>query len=145
MPDCQYSIDKKSQIDAKMEHMCEPLLTLRIPMRATSLNKWMRMNWQAKRRHRADTTTLVRSVLPWEAINSVGYPLQQQVRLRIIAYMRSPLLDADNIVIKDLVDALKKWIIPDDSERFVAEVTPVVMRNETNIILIEVYPADQDQ
>ena len=128
-----------------MEHMCEPLLTLRIPLRATSLNKWMRMHWQAKRKHKADIYASVRSVLPWAVTNRVGYPLQHQVRLRIIAYMRPPLLDADNVVVKDLVDALKGWVIPNDNKRFVAEMTPVVEKNSENIIVIEIYPMESNE
>jgi len=141
----QNSIDKNSQVNAKIEHMNEPLLTLRIPLRATSLNKWMRMHWQAKRLHQAHIKAAVRAVLPWTVTNRVGYPLQHQVRLRITAYMRPPLLDADNVVVKDLVDALKGWVIPDDNKKFVAEMTPVVQKNQNDIIVIEVFPAGQQE
>ena len=124
-----------------MEHMCEPLLTLRIPLRATSMNKWMRMHWRTQRRHRDDVAMIVRNALPWEVIQRIGnqYPVQRPVRLHIAAYMRPPLLDADNIVAKDLIDALKGWVIRDDDKRFVDDVTVTVKKNPVDAIVIEVY------
>lgn len=119
----------------------QPVLSLRIPMRATSMNKWMRMHWRTQRRHRDDVAAVVRGALPWQVIQRFEnrYPVQKPVRVHIAAYMRPPLLDADNIVAKDLIDALKGWVIRDDDKRFVDDVTVTVKKNPVDAIVIDIY------
>lgn len=120
--------------------MIEPILTLRIPMRATSINRWSRMSWNERRHHRNNVHMLVRSSFPMEVIHSIGaWPVQEPVSLRITAYMKPPILDADNVTMKDIVDSLKGWIIRDDDARFVTAVTPLVKRNKEDVVVVEVF------
>lgn len=123
--------------------MTAPLLTIRIPMRATSINKWSRLSWPERRRHRNDVHMLVRSSFPFEVVWSQGWPATEPVSLRITAYMRPPVLDADNVTVKDVVDSLKGWIVRDDDARFVTAVTPVVKRNSEDVVVIEVFEEPQ--
>jgi hypothetical protein len=116
-----------------------PILTIRIPMRATSINKWSRMHWQQRRQHRNNVFMLVRSSLPFEVINYDNWPATEPVALRITAYMKPPILDADNVTLKDVVDSLKGWIVRDDDARFVTAVTPLVKRNTEDVVVVEVF------
>lgn len=120
-----------------------PILTIRIPMRATSINKWSRMHWNERRTHRNNVFMLVRSSFPLEVINCAGWPATEPVSLRVTAYMRPPVLDADNVTLKDVVDSLRGWIVQDDDARFVTSVTPVVKRNTEDVVVIEVYKESQ--
>ena len=108
-------------------------------MRATSVNKWQRMHWNERRFHRNNVFMLVRSSMPLEVVNSIGWPAQTPVSLRITAYMRPPVLDADNVTLKDVVDSLKGWIFKDDDGRFVTAVTPLVKRNKEDVVTVEVF------
>lgn len=119
--------------------MTEPILTIRIPMRATSINKWKRMHWTEARKHRNDVFMLVRSSMPFDVVNGQGWPASAPVSLRITAYMRPPVLDADNVTLKDVVDSLKGWIVRDDDARFVTAVTPLVKRNKEDVVTVEVF------
>ena len=121
--------------------MTTPLLTMTIPqMRATSINRWSRMHWAERKRHRSDVFMLIRSSLPWDVVNCNGWPAQSPVRLRITATMKPPLLDADNVTLKDIVDSLCGWVVFDDDARYVTEVTPVVRRGREDKIVVEVLP-----
>jgi hypothetical protein len=108
-------------------------------MRATSINKWSRMHWQQRRQHRNNVFMLVRSSLPFEVINYDNWPATEPVALRITAYMKPPILDADNVTLKDVVDSLKGWIVRDDDARFVTAVTPLVKRNTEDVVVVEVF------
>lgn len=118
--------------------MSDTILTLRIPMRATSINRWSRFHWNERRQHRNNVFMLVRSSMPIEVINGLSWPAQEPVSLRITAYMRPPILDADNVTVKDIVDSLKGWVIFDDAARFVTAVTPFVKRNSEDVVVVEV-------
>ena len=122
-------------------NVSEPILTIRIPMRATSINKWQRMHWNERRHHRNNVFMLVRSSMPFDVVNGRGWPAQEPVSLRITAYMRPPVLDADNVTLKDVVDSLKGWIVCDDDARFVTAVTPLVKRNVEDVVTVEVFNA----
>lgn len=122
--------------------MAEPILTLRIPMRATSINKWQRMHWNERRHHRINVHFDVRSAFPLCVVNGEGWPAVEPVTLRITAYMRPPILDADNVTLKDVVDSLKGWIVKDDDARFVTGVTPVVRKGKEDVIVVEVMRAE---
>jgi hypothetical protein len=119
-----------------------PILTIRIPMRATSINKWQRMHWAERNAHRRDVHFTVRAALPWEVVNCDNWPASEPVSLRITAYMRPPILDADNVTLKDVVDSLKGWVVADDDARFVTQVTPVVKRNKEDVIVVEVWKVE---
>ena len=123
--------------------MTAPILTIRIPMRATSINKWSRMHWNERRQHRNNVFMLVRSSFPFEVINCDNWPATEPVSLRVTAYMKPPVLDADNVTLKDVVDSLKGWIVRDDDARFVTGVTPVVKRNSEDIVVVEVFEETQ--
>ncbi len=122
--------------------MTTPILTLRIPLRATSINRWSRLSWPERRRHRNDVHLLVRSSFPVEVVHAYGWPVQVPVSLRITAYMKPPILDADNVTVKDIIDSLKGWIVRDDDARFVTAVTPRVKRNSEDVVVVEVFKAE---
>ena len=119
--------------------MTAPILTIRIPMRATSINRWSRMHWGERKTHRNNVFMLVRSSLPFEVINYDNWPATEPVSLRVTAYMKPPVLDADNVTLKDVVDSLKGWIVRDDDARFVTSVTPLVKRNKEDVVVVEVF------
>lgn len=101
------------------------------------------MHWNERRYHRNDVHMLVRSSFPVEVVWSHGWPAQTPVSLRITAYMKPPVLDADNMTVKDIVDSLKGWIVRDDDARFVTAVTPLIKRNTEDVITIEVFEEPQ--
>ena len=119
--------------------MTAPILTIRIPMRATSINRWSRMHWGERKTHRNNVFMLVRSSFPFEVINCDNWPATEPVSLRVTAYMKPPVLDADNVTLKDVVDSLKGWIVRDDDARFVTAVTPLVKRNTEDVVVVEVF------
>ena len=119
--------------------MTAPILTIRIPMRATSINRWSRMHWGERKTHRNNVFMLVRSSFPFEVINYDNWPATEPVSLRVTAYMKPPVLDADNVTLKDVVDSLKGWIVRDDDARFVTAVTPLVKRNTEDVVVVEVF------
>ena len=125
---------------AELVEAAEPLLTLCIPMRAMSLNRWMRLHWAAKRNLREQTFYLVRSVLPMAVIEADGFPVQAPARIVVTATMTPPVLDADNLVVKDIIDSLRGWVMPDDDARFVTSVMPVVKRGKVNAVTVDVFP-----
>lgn len=102
------------------------------------------MHWNERRYHRNNVHMLVRSSFPTEVVWSRGWPATVPVSLRITAYMRPPVLDADNISLKDVVDSLKGWVVEDDDARFVTQVTPCVKRNSEDVIVVEVLPTTPD-
>ena len=114
-------------------------MTIRIPMRVTSINRWSRMHWNERRTHRNNVFMLVRSSFPFEVINCDNWPAAEPVSLRVTAYMKPPVLDADNVTLKDVVDSLKGWIVRDDDARFVTSVTPLVKRNKEDVVVVEVF------
>ena len=116
-----------------------PILTVRVPMRATSINKWSRMHWQQRRQHRNNVFMLVRSSFPLSVVNCDGWPATEPVSLRITAYMRPPIVDADNVTMKDVVDSLRGWVVRDDDARFVTSVTPLVKRGKEDVVVVEVF------
>ena len=119
--------------------MTAPILTIRIPMRATSINRWSRMHWGERKTHRNNVFMLVRSSFPFEVINCDNWPATEPVSLRVTAYMKPLVLDADNMTLKDVVDSLKGWIVRDDDARFVTAVTPLVKRNTEDVVVVEVF------
>lgn len=119
--------------------MTAPILTIRIPMRATSINRWSRMHWAERNAHRRNVHFAVRAAFPLSVVNCEGYPLNEPVSLRVTAYMKPPVLDADNVTLKDVVDSLKGWIVRDDDARFVTAVTPLVKRNTEDVVVVEVF------
>ena len=123
--------------------MTQPLLTLHVPMRAVSLNRYQRMFWGERARHRQDTTLLVRSAMPMAVINAIGWPTSAPVRIDVIATMKPPILDADNMVVKDIIDALKEWVIVDDSAAYVTAVTPTVRRGDCDSVTVLVWAENQ--
>lgn len=123
--------------------MNKPLLTLHVPMRAVSLNRYQRMFWGERARHRQDTTLLVRSAMPMAVINATGWPVSAPVRIDVIATMKPPILDADNMVVKDIIDALKEWVIVDDSAAYVTAVTPTVRKGDRDSVTVLVWAENQ--
>ena len=123
--------------------MNKPLLTLHVPMRAVSLNRYQRMFWGERARHRHDTTLLVRSAMPMAVINAIGWPTSAPVRIDVIATMKPPILDADNMVVKDIIDALKEWVIIDDSAAYVTAVTPTVRKGDRDSVTVLVWAENQ--
>ena len=119
--------------------MTQPLLTLHVPMRAVSLNRYQRMFWGERARHRRDTMLLVRAAMPMAVINANGWPAAQPVRIDVVATMKPPLLDADNVVVKDIIDALREWVIVDDSAAYVTGVTPIVRRGAADAVTVLVW------
>ena len=119
--------------------MNEPLLTLHVPMRAVSLNRYQRMFWGERARHRRDTMLLVRAAMPMAVINANGWPASRPVRIDVVATMKPPLLDADNVVVKDIIDALREWVIVDDSAAYVTGVTPIVRRGAADAVTVLVW------
>jgi Holliday junction resolvase RusA-like endonuclease len=124
--------------------MTDPLLTLRIPMRPLSMNKWIRMTWKAQYRHQREMGNNVRLALPIRVVNCDGFPLQQRVDIHITAFMRPPLVDSDNIVDKPIIDGLKGWVIRDDDKRFVGKATTTARQHKENVLLIEIFPAAEE-
>ena len=124
--------------------MTTPLLTLHVPMRAVSLNKYQRMFWAERQRHRHDTLMLVRSAMPMAVIQSEGWPVAEPVHIKVIAMMKPPILDADNVVVKDVLDALKGWVVADDDARYVEAVTPRVRKATEDRLIVEVWPASSN-
>jgi hypothetical protein len=125
--------------------MNEPLLTLHVPMRAVSLNKYQRMFWGERARHRRDTMLLVRAAMPMPVINAQGWPATQPVRITVTATMKPPVLDADNVVVKDIIDALKEWVIEDDDAAYVTTVQPVVRKGANDLVTVTVWEAEVNQ
>jgi hypothetical protein len=119
--------------------MTQPLLTLHVPMRAVSLNRYQRMFWGERARHRRDTMLLVRAAMPMAVINATGWPAAEPVRIDVVATMKPPLLDADNVVVKDIIDALREWVIVDDSAAYVTGVTPIVRRGAVDAVTVLVW------
>lgn len=117
----------------------QPLLSLCIPMRAMSLNRWMRLHWAAKRNLREDTFYRLRSVFPMTVIEADGFPVQAPTCIVITAMMLPPIVDADNLVVKDIVDSLRGWVIVDDDARFVTSVIPQVKRGKVNMVTVEIF------
>lgn len=118
----------------------QALLTLCIDMRAMSLNRWVRLHWAAKRNLREETFYRLRSAFPMAVIEANGFPLAEPVRIVVTATMQPPILDADNLVVKDIVDSLCGWVVADDDARFVASVQPVVKRGKVNAVTVQIYP-----
>jgi hypothetical protein len=105
-------------------------LTITLPgERPTSWNKFYSGSHWTKRKAAKDMTRLaVRQALPPQVINGEGWPAPGPVRITVTAYMAGRLYDVDNVCTKLYVDALKGWVINDDSPAHVTAVTPVVRR-----------------
>lgn len=119
-------------------------LTITLPgERPTSWNKFYSGSHWTKRKAAKDMTRLaVRQALPPQVINGEGWPAPGPVRITVTAYMAGRLYDVDNVCTKLYVDALKGWVINDDSPAHVTAVTPVVRRADKGGARVELVIDD---
>ena len=114
--------------------------------RPTSWNKFYAGSHWTKRKAAKDQAKLaVRRALPTEVINGDGWPAPGPVRITVIAHMAGRLYDVDNVCTKLYVDALKGWVIKDDSPAHVVAVTPVVRRADKGSARVELVIDDEGQ
>lgn len=76
-----------------------------------------------------------------------GETCRKQVEIEVVGYFDKRPLDASNIVVKVYEDALKGWLIVDDSPKWVARVSATSRTDKENprveIIITEVVPYEQ--
>lgn len=63
-------------------------------------------------------------------------PYQQPVEIDIVAYFKNRPLDPDNIAAKLYIDALKGWLLQDDTPQCVSSVTTTSMVDKANPRLV---------
>ncbi len=96
--------------------------------RPTSWNDyWAGKHWTKRKAETDRVHQVVRSVLTGEET-----PYDVPVNIRIIAYFDHHPLDASNICEKPFEDALKGWLIVDDSPKYVASMTKVPRIDKDN-------------
>ena len=90
--------------------------------RPISWNKFYSgMHW-AKRKELADRMhMLMRAALSYP--DEITDRFEEKVYITVRAYMKSPMMDADNICAKMYIDGLKEAVIYDDDWRYVKSVT----------------------
>jgi hypothetical protein len=89
-------------------------------------------HWSKRKAEKDRVWLTVRAALPDEVIDGFGFPIRDRVCIEVTAYVKSSPMDADNVCTKLYVDALKGWIIPDDSGEWVETVIPRVRIDKNN-------------
>ena len=118
--------------------------TLRIVLDGHKAPSWNMLysgvHWSKRSAMKNDVTMAVRVALPDAVVNGEGYPYQVPVRIEVHAHYSGRMLDADNIVDKLYIDALKGWVIEDDTPKYVVSAKTVPHKAKTNRVEIVVIP-----
>lgn len=68
--------------------------------------------------------------------------IHKKVDIVIVAYLRRQ-IDSDNICAKILIDGLKKYVLVDDSNHYVCDVTTRCKKSKTNYTEIYIHESHQ--
>lgn len=104
--------------------------------RAVSWNDyWSGKHWSERSRRKKETQLLVRCNFD---ADDPTYTVPVDITITA-AYKRNP-VDPDNVCSKAYIDALKGYLIRDDSPLFVRSVTTISRKGEQDSVTIEVTP-----
>jgi len=88
---------------------------------------WSCPHWSERQREANRVKSIVRAALDPEL---PGVPIP--VDIEVDCYFDSRAQDSDNILAKPMIDALKGWLIPDDTHEIVHRVTVASHRDKDN-------------
>lgn len=114
--------------------------TLTIPnARAASLNEiWRQGFWRKRQALALAWKSVVRSAIDPETVQMYDVPVHVTI---VACYKRRP-VDADNVLCKPIIDAIKGWYIRDDDGRYVSGVTLYSRKADSDYIVITLEPTD---
>ena len=121
----------------------EPLTITIEDHRAPSWNTlYSGKHWSVRSKTKNSIKMLVRIALPDEVVDGDGHWFTEPVNITVEAHMKGRLIDADNVMDKYYIDALKDWVIPEDDKKFVNEVTTKCTRAKSDNVTITIAPVE---
>jgi Holliday junction resolvase RusA-like endonuclease len=122
----------------------EPL-TITIPNhRCPSWNTlYSGKHWRVRSSKKNEIRERVRYAFPDEVVDNAGHWFEVPVNITVTAHMKGRLIDADNVMAKYYIDALKDWVIPEDDKRYVNHVTTKCVKAKKDYVTITIEPVVQ--
>lgn len=96
-------------------------VTVRLVLDGERPKSWNALkDWRTRRRENKRIALAVRAALPSSIVNGEGFPLQSPAAVRVAVHFAGRRYDKDNIPAKFYIDALKDWLLINDSPKYVA-------------------------